>query len=147
MYHYTESGLANVWLMNGYRIEQTHYGEGVAIDDVQGLHTSIAQALTENPALLTGAAFRFLRYELELSQREISARIGADIQAVKRWEKAANKAIPGLADRMTRTLYRASAASEPVRAFLDRLAALDAPDAPLERIAFEATPTGWRMAA
>ena len=104
MHHYLESGLPNVWLANGYRIEQTPYGEGVAIDDVEGLQASIAEALIESQARLSGAAFRFPRYELELSQREIGALIGADPQAVKRWEKTASKVVPGPADRMTRML-------------------------------------------
>lgn len=28
-YRYTESGLTNVWLANGYPIRKTKYGEGV----------------------------------------------------------------------------------------------------------------------
>ena len=30
MYHYTDGGLRNVWLANGYEIKKTPYGEGVA---------------------------------------------------------------------------------------------------------------------
>ena len=38
-YHYTESGLSNVWLENGYTIEQDpNYGELVSIANVRGLH-------------------------------------------------------------------------------------------------------------
>ena len=31
-YHYTESGLRNVWLENGYTVRQTPYGETIAIE-------------------------------------------------------------------------------------------------------------------
>ena len=36
-YRYTESGLTNVWLANGYTIRKTKYGEGVSVQDVDGL--------------------------------------------------------------------------------------------------------------
>ena len=30
MYQYTDGGLRNVWLANGYEVKQTPFGEGVA---------------------------------------------------------------------------------------------------------------------
>ncbi len=33
-YRYTESGVTNVWLANGYTIRKTKYGEGVSIHDM-----------------------------------------------------------------------------------------------------------------
>lgn len=32
MYHYTEGGLTNVWLSNGFREEDTPYERGVSIE-------------------------------------------------------------------------------------------------------------------
>jgi putative transcriptional regulator len=32
MYHYKESGLDDIFLVNGYHIHKTPYGEGVAIN-------------------------------------------------------------------------------------------------------------------
>lgn len=46
-YHYTESGLRNIWLASGYDVVQTCYGPGVAIHDVAGLHRAIGEALAE----------------------------------------------------------------------------------------------------
>jgi hypothetical protein len=36
MYHYTESGLDNVWLANGYTVIETPYGKGVSVRDADG---------------------------------------------------------------------------------------------------------------
>ena len=61
-YHYTESGLTNVWLANGYTVRKTKYGEGVSIQDADGLHRALARVLS-NKARLTGTEVRFLRKE------------------------------------------------------------------------------------
>lgn len=41
VYHYRECGLGNVWLANGYDEHSTPYGEGVSIDDAEGLQKVI----------------------------------------------------------------------------------------------------------
>ena len=61
MYHYTDGGLRNVWLVNGYEIRQTPYGNGVAFHNLDGLTQSICTALTRKAAPLTGAEFRYIR--------------------------------------------------------------------------------------
>ena len=45
MYHYTESGMRDVWLANGYERRETSYGKSVAIRDVPGLHRAICRRL------------------------------------------------------------------------------------------------------
>ena len=59
MYDYTESGLDNVYLKNGYKIHKTVYGEGVSIENTDGLHKVIAKWLVEMPKPLIGAEVRF----------------------------------------------------------------------------------------
>ena len=54
MYHYTDGGLGNVWLANGFEIKKTPYGEGVAFHNLDGLTRSICMALTRKASLLTG---------------------------------------------------------------------------------------------
>jgi len=49
MYHYTESGFRNVWLMNGYVHHNTPWGDGIAFDDVAGLHEALAHSLVMRP--------------------------------------------------------------------------------------------------
>ncbi len=45
MYHYIESGLDNVWLVNGYTRHQTSYGKGVSFKEVEKLHATIERIL------------------------------------------------------------------------------------------------------
>ncbi len=103
MYHYVECGLPNVWLRNGFVVKETAYGEAVAIEDVEGLHKAIGKMLAEQAGRLTGAEFRFLRKELELSQESLAEIIGKSSQAVALWEK--NDKVPVMADRLVRGLY------------------------------------------
>lgn len=101
MYQYQESGLDNVWLVNGYSvIDDPDYGECVSISDTLGLHKAIAHNLIFNKPRLTGAEFRFLRKELDLSQKALSDLFGNEEQAVARWEKTGK--VPKWADRLLR---------------------------------------------
>ncbi len=125
-YHYKESGLSNIYLENGYTIHKTAYGEGVSIQDTKGLHEAIAHSLIEAPCTLNGAELRFLRLELEMTQKHLAAVIGAEEQTLRRWEKAKDREIPGPADRLIRGLYKDySLGDGTLRAMVDRLAALD----------------------
>lgn len=82
MYHYTSSGLDNVWLKNGYAVHQTPYGEGVSIDDVDGLHRMLATRLANKDGPLDRKELRFLRVFLNLSQDGLAKLVGVDAQTV-----------------------------------------------------------------
>ena len=102
-YNYQECGLPNVWLLNGYHFEKTPYGKGVNIQDLEGLHRCIAQLLVDKPDPLTGAEFRFLRLELDLSQRWLGELFGKEERQVRNWETAAEVSEPY--NRMIRHIY------------------------------------------
>jgi len=72
MYHYTECGLRNVWLENGYNSRKTGYGEAVSVEDVDGLHALLALRLADKKGSLTAAELRFLRTHLCLSQASLA---------------------------------------------------------------------------
>jgi len=104
MYHYTDGGLRNVWLVNGFETRQTPYGQAVAIHDQEGLSRAICQALVKQPRPLTRTEFRYLRTAgLMVSQAALAATLGVDAQTVARWEKSAR--IPKMADAMMRLIY------------------------------------------
>lgn len=104
MYHYTDGGLRNVWLANGYEIRQTPYGEAVAIQDLEGLTQVICLAFVRKNKPLIRTEFRYLRTSgLQLSQAALGAALGVDAQTVARWEKNAH--IPKMADKMIRLTY------------------------------------------
>ena len=105
MYHYTDGGLRNVWLANGYQVQKTPYGEAVAIDDLQGLTDAICTAFSKKPSKLTGAEFRYLRNGLMLSQPSLGQMLGVSGQAVALWEKTGK--VPKMADAMIRLIYTA----------------------------------------
>ena len=71
MYKFSDGGLRNVWLANGFTVKKTPYGDAVAIEDVPGLANAICAALTKKPGRLTGAEFRYLRLHLRLSQKAL----------------------------------------------------------------------------
>lgn len=104
MYHYRESGLANIYLVNGYREIDTSHGRGVAIEDVEGLHLAIAHTLVEEKASLTGPEVRFIRKFLELTQTQLADLLGVEEQSVRRWEKLAD--VPRQADHGVRLVFR-----------------------------------------
>ena len=121
MYHYTESGLPNVWLVNGYTEHETPYGKGVSITDLEGLHRVIGQALLGKPRL-TGAEIRFLRKELGCSQKALAEIIGSSEQTVSLWERERGQMSPA-ADRILRLFYAEHVAGNvQVRKFMEQRA-------------------------
>ena len=74
MYHYTDGGLGNVWLANGFEIKKTPYGEGVAFHNLDGLTRSICMALTrkascsQDPLSLSSVTMTF---DITLTDHEL----------------------------------------------------------------------------
>ncbi|WP_225774354.1 helix-turn-helix domain-containing protein [Pseudomonas sp. Marseille-Q5115] len=107
MYEYKGSGLEGIYLKNGYEILQTPYGQGVRIENVQGLHRAIAAEIVTQGSPMTGHQFRFLRKEQDLVQAELAAILRVDVQTVANWEKRGPQEVPGPADIAMRGLYSA----------------------------------------
>lgn len=142
-YHYTESGLRNIWLASGYEFVETRYGRGIAIHNVPGLHSLIGKQLAHKHRL-TGTELRFLRKEMGLSQRALGELLGASDQAVAKWEKTSR--VPKTADRMTRLIYLEHMdGNAPIRATIERIN--DTDNAVTERIVAEESASGWKIAA
>lgn len=104
-YQYRQCGLDNVYLVNGFERANTKYGESIRIHDIDGLHRAIGTYLTEQKKPLTGAEVRFLRHELDLSQRGLGDLLDKSGQTVARWEKGEVQ-IDGTAERLLRLLYK-----------------------------------------
>jgi DNA-binding transcriptional regulator YiaG len=126
LYHYKESGLDNIYLENGYRKHKTPYGEGISIHNAEGLHRAIGKWLISLPKPLNGAELRFLRLEMDQTQKGLAGIIGTTEQTFRLWEKHRNKPVPGPADRILRALYSEYIGGDGnVRRMLERLAQLD----------------------
>ncbi len=140
MYHYTECGLKNIWLANGYRIEETAYGEGVSIENADGLDRAIASIIVRKKQTLSGADLRFLRHQMGLSQASLASLIGNNVQSVALWEKHGK--LPKWADKLVRLIYMGhSDGNETVRAAITMLNDMDR--VINQKIVFEETESGW----
>lgn len=134
-YHYTESGLDNVWLEDGFIIEDhKNYGPLLSITNVRGLHEAIGRWLVGQPRALNGAEFRYLRTELDLSQKSLAVVLGVTEQAVAKWEKVRDKSVANKsAERLLRLAYINYLDGKPeFSAVIDRLTQLDADIAEME---------------
>ena len=104
MYHYLESGLDNVWLINGYTLHETKYGSSMTIDNVKGLHAVIGQELLRKPSLLNEREIRFIRKELGFSQKLLADTMSIAEVTLRKWESSSAK-ISGPADRLLRLIF------------------------------------------
>ena len=143
MYHYTQCGLEGIYLKNGYTRTDSPSGEGIAIHDLDGLHRAIARGLINKESPLTPAEFRFLRIEMDLSQRALGKFMDKSDQIIAKWEKA-TQPIPVLADKAIRDLYADAMNENPVSGLLQKLAELDR-ETHETTIALEETETGWEV--
>lgn len=121
MYHYTECGLDGVWLVNGYEIEDTPYGETVSIRAVKELHNFIGLTIINECPELTGKQIRFLRKELNLSQLNLAGLLGVGETSIRAWEsERAKMGTP--TERLLRGLYREHVQGDgSLRRLIDRL--------------------------
>lgn len=126
-YQYTECGLDNIYLINGFEPVDTPRGRGVHIQNVEGLHLAIGRMLVRERRNLTGKEFRFLRHEINLTQQNLALVLGVNVQAVARWEKEKIKGgIPGPAQRLIRLLYEEhTKGNKQIMGPLQKLAELD----------------------
>ncbi|AIN16664.1 MULTISPECIES: helix-turn-helix domain-containing protein [Yersinia] len=107
MYHYTESGLTTVWLANGYHYDVIDGEQFTSIDDVDGLHRLIGRVLVNRCNPLVADEIRFIRIEMNMSQKALATLLGVDVQTVARWEKG-RTSLPRTADVALRALYAES---------------------------------------
>jgi len=116
IYHYTECGLKNQFLINGFEIVETDYGPSVFIENVEGLHYAIARSIAEVQPHISGPEFKFVRKQMGLTQKKIGEIYGCDAQTVARWEKVGRINKP--ADHFIRYLFL----GDPIKKSAEQLA-------------------------
>jgi DNA-binding transcriptional regulator YiaG len=102
-FHYTASGLPDVWLLNGFTIEDTPYGKGVSITDADGLHRALAHSIANSGNSMAPEELRFVRKLIGQSQGMLAKWLGVSDQTVARWEKG-EVALRPEAERLIRFL-------------------------------------------
>jgi DNA-binding transcriptional regulator YiaG len=103
-YHYTESGLNYVYLLDGFEVTKTGYGAAVRVANAGKLDRAIAQIVVRDQNRLTAQEVRFLRGLLDMTQAALGSALGKDAQTVARWEKGKTE-IPPTEDIAIRQIY------------------------------------------
>ena len=129
-YHYTESGLDNVYLVNGFTYVDRPDGREIIIEDIDGLHRAIGEILITNRKNLSGKEIKFLRQEMLMSQATLASLLRVSERAVIRWERVEPGHVPSLAEATIRMLYRdfiseAGSASGTMRRMLKKIADME----------------------
>lgn len=131
-YHYLESGLDNIYLINGFEITKEDEDTFISFNDLHGLHEAIAAKLVHQTKSLNGKEFRFLRTEMDMSQNTLSKCFGVTEQTVARWEKGQTE-IPRTSDVSLRSMYLESIKHESnISALLSQIAENEGTMAKLE---------------
>lgn len=106
-YHYTECGLDNIYLMNGFTIKKLENGEEIIhIHDIHKLHDVIGKILVYKRALLIGKEIQFIRKTMDLSQTALGKLLGVEYQSVLGWEKSKTP-ISTTADHLLKMIFYA----------------------------------------
>jgi len=146
MYHYTECGLNNIYLQNGYNESELDSEAYISVDSIDELHAAIGGLLVNKNTALSPNEFRFLRVELNLSQKALGSIIDVDSQTVARWEKGETK-IPRANDIVLRASYLESLNGDSsVALMLKTLSDTEAQET-IERIVLAEENHHWRQAA
>ncbi len=149
MYHYTESGLPNVFLRGGYIAREIDGEKAVSIHDLNGLHRAIGQDIITRSPALTGEEVRFLRKEMDLTQNSFASIIGVSEDTVRNWENGRN-GVGKPEDILIRGLYHETVNGDGgLRQIIEDIARLNREIAEDERqMNFEETADGlWQAAA
>ncbi len=144
-YQYTECGLNNIYLLNGFNYIETARGKSVSIKDIDGLHKAIGRFLVTSKRDFSGDEIRFLRHEMLMSQNTLAKLIGVTEQTVRRWESG-EITIPKPSESILRFLYREHihAKDGKISTLLREIANLE--ETINEEILFKDTAKGWQSA-
>lgn len=150
-YHYTECGLDNIYLVNGFEITGTDDDAEIFIHDVNGLLKSIGILLIKKPGLLSGKEIKFIRTYLDFSQKCLGDLLGYDYQSILRWEKD-NGCIPAAADRLLKAIFYDFLHPEENQKIYDLISQLASLDAQInecnyQKIQFEEKSNEWQRVA
>ena len=103
-YHYTESGLPNVWL-RGVEIFECDCSEKFAfIPCIEELHKLIGKKLIGKEDQLSSSEIRFLRKHLMLKSKDFAKELGVQNVTVSRWENGDSQPSESV-DRLIRLVY------------------------------------------
>ncbi|MBW2618029.1 MAG: helix-turn-helix domain-containing protein [Deltaproteobacteria bacterium] len=105
-YHYTESGLANIYLEGVEICSCASCGETMTIiPAITDLHSKIGQILLSKKSLLTGKEIKYLRKNMGLTATRLAEILDVDNATISRWERGPDRKIDKGYDRLLRLVY------------------------------------------
>jgi len=120
LYHYTESGLPNIYLKNvEWQTCSKCEGRRVAIPKMGQLRRCIAWRLVTQSTLLSGGEIIYLRKMLRVSQGEFAKALNVTQVTLCRWEHGRKHS--GESDRLIRLVYIGCKDDKYTRAALKQL--------------------------
>ncbi len=151
-YHYTASGLSNVFL-SGIALYECPAckAEVPKIPRVGELHRVIAEILAGKPAHLRGEEVRYLRKNIGIPGKVLASVLGIAPETLSRVENGRLKRLRPAAEHLVRLMARSAARSESLRESVLKVAhLLEQREAPSGRVeAIRLAPGkdgGWRTA-
>lgn len=145
--HYDWCGLDDVYLLSGYECIPTADGDDIVIKNMDELHKAIGMHLARHKKALNGKEIRFLRHELDYSQKTLGEILGVSAQMVARYEKQETP-IPEPAEMLLRLIYLSEvdpAVAVKIREMAEELRAKD--DPAVSKNMFAVTEHGWELKA
>ena len=142
-YRYRECGLDNIFLLNGYTIDD----DGTLhIINIHDLHKSIAENIILSSTRIKGREIRYLRHYLDFSQKVLGDVLQVDYQSVHRWETGKAK-ITKTTERLLRAIvYEYINGNGRIADLINRLSDLDN-NRPVDKSEYTHTEAGWTKAA
>jgi len=126
--HYTQCGLDDVYLVNGFSREETDYGLATSIHNVDGLHCAIGLHIVGHKKTISAKEMKFLRRQMNLTQQELGNAMEITDQTIARYEKGETP-VSGPVNKLIRIIYGYYLLPpEAQREVLDRLIELQKPD-------------------
>lgn len=111
-YHYTESGLSNVYI-EGLEVSFDEDGdEVIQIPFIAALHAEIVRGIVLHKGAMLPEQIRFIRTELGMTQAQLADILGVAALTVGRWERGDNPM-----DKGDETLLRKLAVENLLSAF------------------------------
>jgi DNA-binding transcriptional regulator YiaG len=144
-YHYTECGLNDVYLTNGFSVDKDG---ALFIEHIHQLHDAIGLRIVQSSDRLNGKEIRFIRHHLDLSQKAFGELLGVTYLTVLRWEKG-EKPIQKTADHLIRTIYSGQLSKhQPIMEMLSAIVDMDKKQCTMEEeMRFRIETGEWKSAA
>ena len=86
-HHMTGVGLSNIYLRNGFTVEDSDGDETISYENLTGLYFEISRAIASTPFTMRAEEFRFMRKQLQMSQADMAVLFDKSDQAIAKWEK------------------------------------------------------------